>query len=118
LTAFFGRVDGPHTAVYTALVHVDTCTRPYTCRVHGRVYGPYMAVYTSRVWGRVRAMYTTKKTSVQTARTQSCTRVVETGRVHGRRVTGTRHDTTACTRPVRGRTMAVYRALDGPYTDV
>ena len=54
----FGRVDGRYTAVYTALVHVGTCTLPYTCRVHGRVHGPYMAVYTSRVLGGVRAMYT------------------------------------------------------------
>jgi len=48
------------------------------------------------------------------------------GRVHGRRVTGTRHVTRPCTRhltrpctrPVRGRTTAVYTAVDGPYTAV
>ena len=74
-TAVHSRVDGPYTAVYTDLVHVDTCTRPYTCRVHGGVHGPYMAVYTSRIRGRVRAMYTAED-SVQTACTQSCTRVV------------------------------------------
>ena len=76
-TAVYTRRYGPYMAVcttrytavyvYTALVHVDTCTRPYTCRVHGQ----YMAVYTSRVRGRVRAMYTTED-----VRTQSCTRVV------------------------------------------
>ena len=82
--AVFGRVDGLYTAVYTALVHVDTdtCTRPYTCRVHGRVHGPYMAIYTSRVRGRVRAMYTAEDVRTE-APTQSCTRVVQSGRVHG-----------------------------------
>jgi len=104
----FGRVDGPYTAVYTALVHVDMCTRPYTCRVHGRVHGPYMAVYTSRVRGRVRAMYPAEDVHAD----------VFTVRVHGRHVTGTRHVTRPCTRPVRGRTTAVYTAVDGPYTDV
>ena len=43
----FRQCSGPYTAVYTALVHVDTCTGPYTCRVHGL----YMAVYTCHVRG-------------------------------------------------------------------
>jgi len=121
--------------VYTALVHVDTCTRPYTCRVHGRVHGPYTAVYTFRVRGRVRAMYTAEDvradgpyTVVYTSgvggpcarpihgRVRAAGEDVFIGRVHvhGRRVTGTRH----VTRPVRGRTTAVYTAVDGPYTAV
>jgi len=141
-------VDGPYTVVYTALVHVDTCTRPYTCRVHG----PYMAVYTSRVRGRVRAIYTAEDVRTDGPYTAMCTGGVDgpcarpihghvravytarplygrvravfagedvfTGRVHGRRVTGTRHITRSCTRPVRGRTTAVYTAVDGPYADV
>ena len=37
---------------------------------------------------------------------------VFTGRVHGCRVTGTRHVTRPCTRPVRGRTTAVCTAVD------
>ena len=85
-TAVYGRVDGrfrlcrcPVHDVYTALVHVDTCTRPYTCREHGHVHGPYMAVYMSRVRGHVRAMYTTEDVRTDShshSRTQSCTRVV------------------------------------------
>jgi len=63
-TAVYGRVDGlfrpcrwpVHGRVHGPCTrrHVDTYTRPNTCRVHGL----YMAVYTSRVLGRVRAMYT------------------------------------------------------------
>ena len=63
-----------YAAVYTALVHVDTCTRPYTCRVHGQ----YMAMYTSRVRGRVRAMYTTED-----VRTDGPYTVMYTGGVDG-----------------------------------
>jgi len=130
-----------NTAVYTALVHVDTCARPYTRRVHGRMHGPYTAVYTSRVRGRVRAMYTAEEfradgpyTVMYTSGVDGpCARPIHgrvravytarplygrvravfagedvfTGRVHGRRVTGTRHVTRPCIRPVCGRTMAV-----------
>jgi len=192
-TAENGRAHGPYTAVYTSRygsytavyttrftavyghvdgrfrpcrwpVHVDTCTRPYMCRVHGRVHGPYMAVYMSRVPGHVRAMYTAEDARTDRPYTvmytggvdgpcawpiHGCVRAVYTarplsgrvlavfagedvftGRVHGRRVTATRHVTRPCTRPytrhvtrpctrpVRGRTTAVYTAVDGPYTDV
>jgi len=65
-----GRVDGRFRPCRWP-VHVDTCTRPYTCRVHGGVHGPYMTAY-----GAVYAPRTRPKTSVPTARTQSCTRVV------------------------------------------
>ena len=133
-----GRVHGPCTRRY-----VDTCTRPYTCRVHGRVHGPYMAVYTSYVRGRVLAMYMAEdvRTVMYTGGVDGpcaqpihvCVCAVYTARpLYGRaravfavedvftcvRVTGTRHVTRPCTRPVRGRTTAVYTAVDGPYTDV
>jgi len=128
-----------NTAVYKALVHVDTCTWPYTCRVHGRMHGLYTAVYTSRVRGRVRAMYTAEEiradgpyTVMYTGGVDGlCARPIHgrvravfagedvfTGPVHGRRVTGTRHVPRPCTRPVRGRTTAVYTAVDCPYTAV
>jgi len=134
--------------VYTALVHVDTCTRPYTCRIHGRVHGPFMAVYTFRVRGRVRAMYTAEDVRTDGPYTVMytggvdgpCARPIHdrvravytapqlygrvravfagedvfTGRVHGCRVTGTRHVTRPCTRPVRGRTTAVYTVVVRP----
>jgi len=74
--------------------HVDTCTRQYTCRVHGRVHVPYMAVYTSRVLGRVLAMYT-----AEDVRTDRPYTVVYTGGVDG-----------PCARPVHGRVRAVYTA--------
>jgi len=90
----FGRVDGRYTAVYTALVHVGTCTLPYTCRVHGRVHGPYMAVYTSRVLGGVRAMYT-----AEDVRTDGPYAVIYTGGVDG-----------SCARPIHGRVRAVHAA--------
>jgi len=138
-TAVFGRVDGP----YTALVHVDTSKR-----VGGRI----RVVCTSRTWPCTRPMYgavyapcTRRKTSAQTARTQSCTRVVYTynGRAvytaHTRPCTGHVYGTAVippctgrfrgrrlvhgpCTRPpCKGHTTrytAVYTAVDGPYTDV
>ena len=73
------------------------CARP----IHGRV----RALYTAQpLYGRVRAVFAGED--------------VFTGRVHGRRVTGTRHVTRPRTRPVRSRTTAVYTAVDGPYTDV
>ena len=91
-----------------------------------------MAVYTFRVRGRVRAIYSAEDVrtdgrvrAVYTARPLNggvwavfAGEDVFTGRVHGRRVKGTRHVTRPCTRPVRGRTTAVYTAVDGPYTDV
>jgi len=90
------RTDGPYTVMYMGGPD-RPCARP----IHGRV----RAVYTARLlYGRVRAVFAGED--------------VFTGRVHGRRVTGTRHVTWPCTRPVRGRTTAVYMAVDGPYTDV
>ena len=90
------RTDGPYTVMYMGGPD-RPCARP----IHGRV----RAVYTARLlYGRVRAVFVGED--------------VFTGRVHGRRVTGTRHVTRPCTRPVRGRTTAVYTAVDGPYTDV
>ena len=102
------------------------------------MHGPYTAVYTSRVRGRVRAMYTAEEiradgpyTVMYTGGVDGlCARPIHgrvravvagedvfTGRVHGRRVTGT-HVPRPCTRPVRGRTTAVYTAVDCPYTAV
>jgi len=98
------RADGPYTVTYTGGVD-GPCARP----IHGRV----RAVYTAPpLYGRVRAVFVGED--------------VFTGRVHGRRETGTRHVrrpctqhvTRPCTRPVRGRTTAVYTAVDGPYTAV
>jgi len=102
------RADGPYTVMYTGGID-GPCAR----RIHGRV----QAVYTARpLYGRVPAVFAGED--------------VFTGRVHGRRVTGTqhvtrpytrpctRHVTRPCIRPVRGRTMAVYTAVDGPYTAV
>jgi len=98
------RTDGPYTVMYTGGVD-GPCARP----IHGRV----LAVYTARpLYGRVQAVFAGED--------------VFTGRVHRRRVTGTRHVTRPCTRhvtrpctrPVRGRTTVVYTAVDGPYTDV
>ena len=86
------RTDGPYTVMYTGGVD-GPCARPCT----GRVYG-------TAVYGRVRAVFAGEE--------------VFTGRLHGRRVTSTRHVTRPCTRPVRGLTTAVYTAVDGPYTDV
>jgi len=90
------RTDGPYTDMY--MTGIDgPCARP----IHGCV----RAVYTARpLYGRVRAVFAGED--------------VFTGRVHGSRVTGTRHVTRPCTRPVRGRTTAVYTAVDGPYTDL
>jgi len=74
-TAVYGRVDGRFRPCRWPIHgpcthrHVDTCTRPYTCRVHR----PYMAVYTSRVRGRVRPMYMAKDVRTDGC-TQSCTR--------------------------------------------
>ena len=67
---------------------------PHTCRVHGRVHGPYMAVYTSRVRGRVGAMYT-----AEDVRTDGPYTVMYTSGVDG-----------PCARPVHGRVLAVYTA--------
>jgi len=79
------RTDGPYTVMYTGGID-GPCARP----IHGRV----RAVYTAQpLYGRVQAVFAGED--------------VFTGRVHGRRVKGTRHVT-------RGRTTAV----DGPYTDV
>ena len=75
-TAVFGRVDG-RTRPCTRR-HVDSCTRPYTCREHGRVHGPYTAVYMCCVRGRVRAMYTTED-----VRTDGPYTVMYTGGVDG-----------------------------------
>jgi len=76
------------------------------------MHGLYMAVYGPCMrHGRYTAVYGPFFTGED----------VFTGRVHGRRVRGTRHVTRPsrpCTRPVRGRTTAVYTAVDGPYTDV
>jgi len=94
------RADGPCTVMYTGGID-GPCARP----IHGRVRAVYTAgpLY-SHVW----AVFAGEDEF--------------TGRVHGRRVTGTRHVTRPCTRPstrpVRGRTTAVYKAVDGPYTDV
>jgi len=83
------RTDGPYTVIYTGGVD-GPCARA----IHARV----RAVYTARpLYGRVRAVFVGED--------------VFTGRPG---VTGTRH----VTRPVRGRTTAVYTAVDGPYTDV
>ena len=84
-----GRVHGPCTRR-----HADTCTRPYTCRVHGRVHVPYMAVYTSRVRGRVRAMYT-----AEDVRTDGSYTVMYMG-----------GPDRPCARPIHGRVRAVYTA--------
>ena len=90
------RADGLYTVMYMGGVD-EPCARP--------IYDRVRAVYTARpLYGRVRAVFAGED--------------VFTGRVHGRRVTGTRHVTRLCTRPVRGRTTAVYTAVDGPYTDV
>jgi len=91
--AVHGRVHG--------LVHVDTCTRSYTCRVHGRVHDPYMGVYTVRV----RATYTTED-----VRTDGPYTVMYTGGVDG-----------SCAWPIHGRVRAVYTARplygrDGPFS--
>ena len=98
-----GRPTGPCTRCQTASYGR---VRP----IHGRV----RAVYTARpLHGRVRAVFAGED--------------VFTGRVHGRRVTGTRHVTrtavyttryTSVYTAVRGRTTAVYTAVDGAYTDV
>jgi len=98
-----------------------------------------MAVYTSHVRGRVRAMYTAEDVPTDGPYTVMYTGGVDglcVWPIHGRvrvmytarplyvvygpfsRVTGTRHVTRPCTRPVRGRTTAVYTAVVGPYTDV
>jgi len=88
-----GCVHGPCTRR-----HVDTCTRPCTCRVHGRVHGPYTAVYTavytSRVRGRVRATY-----AAEDVRADGPYTVMYTGGVD-----------VPCERPVDGRVGAVYTA--------
>ena len=79
-------------------VHVDSCTRPYKCRVHGRVCGPYMALYMSRVRGRVRAIYT-----AEDVRTDGPYTVMYTGGVDG-----------PCARP--GRVHGPYKAVYGPFS--
>ena len=118
-TAVYGRVDGRfrpciwpvHGRVHGPCTrrHVDTCTRPYTCRV----YGQYMAVYTSRVRGRVRAMY-----MAEDVRTDGPYTVMYTGGVDGHgpytavygRVYGT-----AVIRPCTGRFRG-RRRVHGPCT--
>jgi len=86
------RTDGPYTVMYTGGVD-GPCARP----IHDRV----RAVYTApQLYGRVRAVFAGED--------------VFTGRVHGCRVTGTRHVTRPCTRPVRGRTTAVYTVVVRP----
>ena len=71
-------------------------TWPCTGRVYGTaVYGP--CIRHGRYTAVLRAVFAGKD--------------VFTGRVHGRRVTGTRHVTRRCTRPVRSRT-----AVDGTRT--
>ena len=111
---------GPYTAVYmtryTAVhgrVPVDTCTRPYTCPVHGRVHGPY----TLHVHGRRRPcrrpvhshVHGWCRRAVCTAHTRRCA-----GRVYGTAVYGPciRHGryTAVCVRFSRAKTCsrAVY----------
>jgi len=97
--------------------HVDSCTRPYTCRVHGRVHGPYTAVCvhllctgpcTRHVHGRRRPcrrpvhshVHGWYKRAVCTAHTRPCT-----GRVYG----------TAVIRPCTGRFRG-RRRVHGPCT--
>jgi len=155
-TTVYGRVDGPYTAVYTALVHVGTWIRVrgrtrvvymavavYTFRVRGRVRPMYTAedvhtdgsyMYTGGVDGpcarpihvRVRAVYTARPLYGR-VRAVFAGEDVFTGRLHGRRVTGTRHVTRPCTRPCthrHGRVHGVYTARTRPhittavYTDV
>jgi len=90
------RADGPYTLMYSGGVD-EPCARS--------IYDRVQAVYMARpLYGRVRAVFAGED--------------VFTGRLHGRRVTGTRHVTRPCTRPVRGRTTAVYMAVGGPYTAV
>jgi len=68
--------------------HVDTCTRPYTCPVHGLVHGPYTAS------SRVRSMYTAEDVHADGPYTVMYTNgVVE-----------------PCARPIHGRVRAVYTA--------
>jgi len=110
--------------VYTARVH-GPYTAVYTSRVRGRVRGPrraedvradgpYTVMYTGgvdgpcarRIHGRVRAVYTLRPL-YRRVRAVFAGEDVFTGRIHSRRVTGTRHVTRPCTRPVHGRVTAV-----------
>jgi len=120
-TAVYGRVDGRfrqcrwpvHGSVTPQctrpLVHVDTCTQPYTCRVHRCVHGPYAAVYTYtlHVHGRKRPcrrpvhshVHGWCRRAVCTAHTRPCT-----GRVYGTAVTavyGSFSRAETCSRAVR-----------------
>jgi len=93
------RVHEPVWPVHGRIHHtlhgrVDGRFRPCIWPVHGRVHGPYMAVYTSRVWGRVRTMYTAEDVGTDDPYT-----VMYTGGVDG-----------PCARPIHGRVRAVYRA--------
>jgi len=121
------RLHGPCTRPVHGRVQVP-CTGPCTRHVHGRrrpYRRPYTVMYTGGVdgpcarpiHGRVRALYTAQPLYGR-VRAVFAGEDVFTGRVHGRRVTGTRHVTRPRTRPVRSRTTAVYTAVDGPYTDV
>ena len=101
--------------------HVDTCTQPYTCRVHGRVHGPYTAVYKSRV----RAVYVPCTCTFHVhGRRRPCRRPVHS-HVHGwcRRAVCTAHRRlctgrvygTAVIRPCTGRFRG-RRRVHGPCT--
>jgi len=101
-----GSTHGPYTAVYMFVdtgrvhdhVHRPSCTRHAHGRVHGptrpvrgRVHGLFTAVYRTDTRPCTRLVYTAMytpctrpKTAVHTARIQSCSRAVYTGRVHGR----------------------------------
>jgi len=93
------RADGPYTVMYTGGVD-GPCARP----IHGRV----RAAYTARpLYSRVRAVFAGK--DVFTGRVH--------GRVHGRRVTCTRHVTTrhVYTAVYTTRHTAVYTARTRPH---
>jgi len=94
------RADGPYTVIYTGGVD-GPCARRARA-IHGRV----RAVYTAwPLYGRVRAVCAGED--------------VFTGRVHGRRVTGTRHVTRPCTRsrrPLTARTRPCNCRVDLPCT--
>jgi len=92
------RTDGPYTDIYMGGID-GPCARP----IHGRV----RAVYTARpLYGRVRAVFAGED--------------VFMGRVHGSRVTGTRHVTRPCTRmrPHNGRLDGRGRPVHGRVTAV
>jgi len=134
-TAVFGHANSPYTAVQqpcmrecSTRVHVHTCTRPSTGRVHGCLHGPYTAVYTARlhehVHGCVRSVHTARvhdpcvRRPVYTTAYGPCTCVhapctwPRNGHVHGRLHEHVRVDVYMCTRT----RIYVFTAVNGPST--